>query len=523
MNKNLKITCPKCKATFDAGDAFNEHFENVQIESEKKIKEAKKQAEKDAENKFKLQIEKQQDEIEKVKKAESKKATEEADRKIKNYIEQLEKDKLKVQKEAEVQAKIKAEKDKEIFIKSFKEEEQKRIEKQIRDDLEQKSKKEDLNKDKLIKELKEKNEKIQKEREIDNERNKRQIEELASLNTKTKSEIKGEVQEELIQDYLIRKFPEDTIQEVKKGAKGPDCIFTINYKGKKDIGKIYIESKDTKTWNEEWVTKLFNDMQTQGADNGIIVSTCLPKDFDESSGFVNRQANTITIIKMDYTSIHLTVSFIKSLLIYKQRNASSTNLPEEVMKVWENVKSPNFQMPVRSIVNQIENFKKIFNKDVKDFNNSLANKERTLKQLENDLIRMISSFTKSAGEIFPQDLLSYKEDNLLEESSSPKIVNKKKEVMLKSDLSEDFLNVIKINIHKEWSLSIKTLAALRDLDIIHVGDLISYDKKDLLKARNFGNKSLEELINYLDLYDLNFGTNIQDWNLIRSSLDENNE
>lgn len=516
MNNNLKITCPKCRATIDAGDAFNAHFESAQ-------KEAKKQAEQAAENKFRLQIEKQQKEIEEVKKAESKKASEEADKKIKKYIEQLEKDKLKVQKEAEVQAKIKAEKDKEIFIKSFKEEEQKRIEKQIRDDLEQKSRKQDLDKDKLIKELKEKNEKIQKEREIDNERNKRQIQELASLNTKTKSEIKGEVQEELIQDYLIRKFPEDTIQEVKKGAKGPDCIFTINYKGKKDIGKIYIESKDTKTWNEEWVTKLFNDMQTQGADNGIIVSTCLPKDFDESSGFVNRQANTITIIKMDYTSIHLTVSFIKSLLIYKQRNASSTNLPEEVMKVWENVKSPNFQMPVRSIVNQIENFKKIFNKDVKDFNNSLANKERTLKQLENDLIRMISSFTKSAGEIFPQDLLSYKEDNLLEESSSPKIVNKKKEVMLKSDLSEDFLNVIKINIHKEWSLSIKTLAALRDLDIIHVGDLISYDKKDLLKARNFGNKSLEELINYLDLYDLNFGTNIQDWNLIRSSLDENNE
>jgi DNA-directed RNA polymerase alpha subunit len=63
------------------------------------------------------------------------------------------------------------------------------------------------------------------------------------------------------------------------------------------------------------------------------------------------------------------------------------------------------------------------------------------------------------------------------------------------------------------------LAALRDLDIIYVGDLISYDKKDLLKARNFGNKSLEELINYLDLYDLNFGTNIKDWNLIRFECD----
>jgi hypothetical protein len=522
MNNNLKITCPKCKSIFDAGDAFNAHFESAQTE-------AKKQAEKDAEEKYKLKIEKQHEEIQAVKKAESKKAAEEADKKIKTFIEQFEKEKIKAQKEAEAQAKIKAEKDKEIFIKSFQEEQKKKLEKQIKDDLEQRSKKEELNKDKQIKELKEKNEKIQKEREIENERNKKQIEELVSLNNKTKSEIKGEVQEELIQDFLIRKFPEDIIQEVKKGARGPDCIFTINYKGSKDIGKIYIESKDTKSWNEEWVTKLFNDMQIQGADNGIIVSTCLPKDFDENSGFVNRQSNTITIIKMDYSSIHITVSLIKSLLIYKQRNASSTNLPEEIMRVWENVKSPNFQMPVRSMVNQIESFKKIFNKDAKDFNNSLANKERTLKQLENDLIRMISSFTKSAGEIFPQDLLSYKDDYLLEEGLSSKViikkedVNKKKEILIKSDLSEDFLNIIKINIHKEWSLSMRTLSALKDLDIIYVGDLISYDKIDLLKIRNFGNKSLEEITEYMATYNLSFGTNIKDWSLIRLSLSETKE
>ena len=89
-------------------------------------------------------------------------------------------------------------------------------------------------------------------------------------------------------------------------------------------------------------------------------------------------------------------------------------LPEEVKKVWENVKSPNFQMPVRSIVNQIREFQKIFKKETKDFHNSTSNKERTLKQLENDLVRMITSFTKTAGEIFPQDLLEHTDDNLLE-------------------------------------------------------------------------------------------------------------
>jgi DNA-directed RNA polymerase alpha subunit len=140
---------------------------------------------------------------------------------------------------------------------------------------------------------------------------------------------------------------------------------------------------------------------------------------------------------------------------------------------------------------------------------------------------MITSFTRNVGDIFPQDLLSYKEDNLLEESLSSKIFhkkeeiinnNKKKERSTESVFSEDFLNIIRINIHKEWSLSIKTFAALKDLDITYVGDLISYDKIDLLKARNFGNKSLEELTYYMSQYNLNFGTDIKDWNLIRLQL-----
>ena len=39
---------------------------------------------------------------------------------------------------------------------------------------------------------------------------------------------------------------------------------------------------------------------------------------------------------------------------------------------------------------------------------------RTLKQLENDLVRMIASYRKTVGEIFPQDLLGHTDDNILE-------------------------------------------------------------------------------------------------------------
>jgi hypothetical protein len=59
--------------------------------------------------------------------------------------------------------------------------------------------------------------------------------------------------------------------------------------------------------------------------------------------------------------------------------------PEEVKKVWENVKSPNFQMPVRSMLNQIKDFQKIFEKEYKSFHNNASNRDRILKQLENKI------------------------------------------------------------------------------------------------------------------------------------------
>lgn len=418
MTNKFEITCPKCKANFNAEEAFQKHFE---IEKDKAIKEieqnvrqkAKEDAGKIYENQLKALQEENKAKENKI--SEQGEAIKDVEKRIKLEAEQ--KTKIAVeqaQKDAEKKVKENIEKYKIDIKKQYEEDEAKKIEQKLREEYESKIKKGETNQNNAIQELKDQLDKVTKERAIDNERNKRQIEELASLNAKTKSEIKGEVQEELIQDFLIEKFPDDSIQEVKKGARGPDCILTINYKGRKNIGKIYIESKDTKVWNEEWVTKLFNDMQVQGVENGIIVSTSVPKDFDDKSGFVNREGNTITIIKMDYRIIHVTVSLIRSILIMKERNNASNNLPEEIRKVWENVKSPNFQMPVRSMLKQIGEFHKIFDKESKNFHTSASNKDRILKQLDNDLIRMISSFTKTSGDIFPQDLLEHQDDNLLE-------------------------------------------------------------------------------------------------------------
>ena len=46
-----------------------------------------------------------------------------------------------------------------------------------------------------------------------------------------------------------------------------------------------------------------------------------------------------------------------------------------------------------------------------------------------------------------------------------------------------------------------------------VGDLVSYNKNDLLKFRNFGKKSLTELEDLVDNKGLSFGMNVSKYKL----------
>jgi len=401
MNNNLKITCPKCKATFDAGDAFNAHFENAQIENEKKLKDATKKAQQEAENKFKLQFEKQQEEIEKIKKAESKKANEEAEKKYKAQLENKDKQLAEVQKNLEHKLKEESEKKLELAKKEA-----------IKKAEELAGKKFQVVIDKQKEEL----EKSKKSEEILKKRVDERTQEISQIMQNRKVELQGEIQEERLQDFLRRKFPEDTVEEIKKGAKGGDCILSINHKGKKNIAKIYFESKDTKNFSEAWVDKLLSDMKDKGIANGIIVvsKSALPSDFDETSSFVQRHSSSIKIIPMELDIIHAVVDGIRSILILKSRENNDHEIPDLMKKCWINLNSPNFILPIKTMVAQIRIMENLFKKEKDSFERTSAIKDRTIKEIQANLVAMVTSFNRNVGDIFPQDLLEHKDDKYLE-------------------------------------------------------------------------------------------------------------
>ena len=65
----------------------------------------------------------------------------------------------------------------------------------------------------------------------------------------------------------------------------------------------------------------------------------------------------------------------------------------------------------------------------------------------------------------------------------------------------------------DLNLSVRALNCLKSAEVDTLGDLVQFNKTDLLKFRNFGKKSLTELEDLLDSLSLSFGTDISKYKL----------
>jgi len=94
------------------------------------------------------------------------------------------------------------------------------------------------------------------------------------------SQLQGEVQELAIEEWLSVNFPLDTIEEIKKGARGADCLQIVNTRTRQNCGTIYYESKRTKGFQPGWIEKFKNDIREKGADIGVLVTESMPGDME---------------------------------------------------------------------------------------------------------------------------------------------------------------------------------------------------------------------------------------------------
>jgi len=122
------------------------------------------------------------------------------------------------------------------------------------------------------------------------------------------------------------------------------------------------------------------------------------------------------------------------------------------------------------------------------------------------------------GSIHPKDALKEAAKILIYHFmlfSDEKITLETGEVDANQEFDEEILHMRQLLKTKltDMNLSVRALNCLKAADVETLGDLVQYNKTDLLKFRNFGKKSLTELDDLLESLNLSFGTDISKYKL----------
>jgi hypothetical protein len=281
------ITCPDCKCQIPISEAlshqveerlqseFNEKIKDLEIEK-KKILDAQKNAEKAFEER-----------LEKEKAALTEKSRQ-------YLVEQKEKMKDEVAKEARERVSLEMDDLKKQNEESRKRlEEQQKMELQLRQErreLEEKQKNMELD---LVRRLDEEKQKMSlkiqedmterfKMQQLESEKKlsdmQKALEDAQRKASATSERFRGEVQELELEVALRSAFIYDEIREVPKGVNGADVIQEIKDSNGRSIGTIVWECKRTKAFNEDWVSKLKEDVIRVKGNIPVLVTQTLPED-----------------------------------------------------------------------------------------------------------------------------------------------------------------------------------------------------------------------------------------------------
>lgn len=99
--------------------------------------------------------------------------------------------------------------------------------------------------------------------------------------------------------------------------------------------------------------------------------------------------------------------------------------------------------------------------------------------------------------------------------SDEKITEDIEEKVTTEEFDEDILHMRQLLKTRlvDMDLSVRALNCLKAADVDTLADLVSYNKNDLLKFRNFGKKSLTELEELVQSKQLTFGMNLSKYKL----------
>ena len=127
-----------------------------------------------------------------------------------------------------------------------------------------------------------------------------------------------------------------------------------------------------------------------------------------------------------------------------------------------------------------------------------------------DPIEILSIEIETDGSVTPQDAISYSATVLMDHLKLVEAIAKPEVLGVTENISEEIIqvrNLLNLTID-EMELSVRSHNCLQAAGIKHIYELVSKEESEMLKYKNFGRKSLTELVEKLDDMGISFGMDV---------------
>jgi len=217
-----------------------------------------------------------------------------------------------------------------------------------------------------------------------------------------------------------------------------------------------------------------------------------------TAGEIGKQLTGFEVLNPDLVICHLdsSASFTLDLTINKGRGwvpADENEVPGDDVNI---LAIDSIYTPIKNVKYTVENFR---------------------VDQKTDYEKLILEITTN-GSILPQDALKEAAKILIHHFmlfSDEKITLEAQEADDNEEFDEEVLHMRQLLKSKlvDMDLSVRALNCLKSAEVETLGELVVFNKNDLLKFRNFGKKSLTELDELLANLNLSFGMDISKYKL----------
>lgn len=209
-------------------------------------------------------------------------------------------------------------------------------------------------------------------------------------------QMQGEVLELEIEKILQAEFPYDEIRPVGKGIVGADIVQIVHDPQGHTCGTIIWETKRTKAWSNEWVSKLKDDQRRVKAEVAVIVTEVLPADVKHS-----RLKDGVWVTSFQYFTA-LAFALRQNLVGITAIRVSQVGKNEKMEILYNYLYGTEFQHRVEAILEAFTELQVDLEREKRWFTQKWAKQEKSIRKVIDNTVGMRGDLQSITGQDLPE-------------------------------------------------------------------------------------------------------------------------